>query len=74
MTTKDDIESYFFIRLLACNFIREKKLPLKVMHPLTGIPNRFRKDFFEDIGQENKQRVFQAINYYMENKDGKEER
>ena len=69
-----ELESYYFVRLLASNFMQEKDIEIKVVHPLTGIPNRFRKEFFEMIGQDNKRKVFEAIDFYMENKHGKKER
>lgn len=64
-----ELESYFLVRLLATNFMIQKSLPVKCVHPLTGIPNRFRKEFFEAIGQENKKKVFESIDYYMDVKD-----
>jgi hypothetical protein len=65
-----ELESYFFVRLLAANFMLSKELKPKCVHPLTGIPNRFRKEFFELIGHDNKKKVFEAIDYYMDNRVG----
>jgi len=57
------------------NFLISKDLPVRgISHPLSGLPNRFRKQFFDDIGKDNKKRVFEAIDFYMDKNNGKEER
>ena len=64
-----ELESYFFVRLLVTNFLIGKDMPVRgIAHPLSGVPNRLRKEFFEAIGQENKKKVFEAIDYFMDNK------
>ena len=62
------MDNYYQIREKVHRFLLEHDLTLRVVHPLTGVPNRLRKEFWGLLDATEKKRLYDAIEYFQENK------
>lgn len=59
------MKAYFEIRQRVTEFLKDKCLTCKLVHPLTGIPNRYRDEFWKHLSQDERTQLKEAIKFYQ---------
>lgn len=60
------MNEYFLIREKVTTFLQGKCLTCKIVHPLTGIPNKYRDEFWKALEPDERAILKAAIKYYQE--------
>lgn len=61
----EESDCYYLVRNIVHQFLTDRDLDCRVVHPLTGIPNKHRDEFWKSLDGETKHKLQIAITWYQ---------